>query len=78
MAAIAAHDDPPDDDEHADREQQMYPPWSVEDQCGEHPQHEHRNADEDSKIHLLTVFVLVFNLLWSCTEATARDGEFSF
>ena len=53
VSSITANDDAPDYDEHADRQQQIDPPWAVERERANRPDHEQRNADENTEIHSL-------------------------
>jgi hypothetical protein len=78
VTPIACDDDAPDDDEHADGEQQMHPPWSAENERANDPDDDERDTDDDAEIHDLTYGALVPKLLFQELEANARDGEVSF
>jgi len=51
MSSIAANDDSPDDDEHADSQQQINPAGTVERERADSPDDDQRNADEKTEIH---------------------------
>jgi hypothetical protein len=55
MSTIAANNDSPDDDKHADSEQQMNPPWALERERADCPDHDHRETNENTEIHSLLV-----------------------
>jgi hypothetical protein len=54
VSSVTTHDDAPDDDEHADREQQVDPSGSVEHECANCPDDDERYPYDDAEIHELT------------------------
>jgi hypothetical protein len=62
MAAITTHDDAPDNEEHADGEQQMNPAGSVKRESADAPDDNQRNAYENAEIHELTGCAMAFKL----------------
>src|SRR5439155_10694782 len=78
MAAVAAHDDAPDDDEHADGQQEVQPSRSAVDERADGPHDDERDTGNDSDIHELTVRGLDLKLPSYEIGASTRDGELRF
>ena len=54
MSSITTHDDAPDDDEDADREQKVDPSRAVEHECANRPDDDQRYSYKNAEIHELT------------------------
>lgn len=51
MSSITAHDDAPDQDEHADGQEEVNPSWSVEAERNDGPDYDKYDGDENAEIH---------------------------
>jgi hypothetical protein len=62
VSSVAAYDDAPDDDEDADGEQEVDPPWSIEHECANCPNDDQRYPYNNAEIHELTGCAMAFKL----------------
>src|SRR5438552_7749642 len=76
MPRVAANDDPPDDEKHADGEEQVQPSGPAVDERANGPDHQQHDSDENAQIHELTVGVPSLKLArqkWDATLGTENS-----